>query len=154
MLACCSHNGARIRQLSGTACNALICVFLFVPCTLMSAPSSKVLGSNWWYTPHWGGGSQEKDGHLGWWPLSSRIAQSCYHQRRWKFCHLWWWFFVCWGTIFTNGSTKLLILASKWQNKLCPRATTLPKQWGCGIIIANLILPGSILMKKLLDKIG
>jgi hypothetical protein len=39
-------------------------------------------------------------------------------------------------------------------HKLCPRATTSPKPWGCGIIIANFIIQGSIFIKKLLDKIS
>ncbi len=38
--------------------------------------------------------------------------------------------------------------------KLCPHATTLPKPWGHGIIIANSIPQWSTLMKKLFDKIG
>jgi hypothetical protein len=40
------------------------------------------------------------------------------------------------------------------RRKLCPHATMLPKPQGHSIIIANSIPQGSILMKKLLNKIG
>jgi hypothetical protein len=39
-------------------------------------------------------------------------------------------------------------------HKICPRPTTLPKPRGIGIIIAKSIPQGSILMNKMLDKIG
>jgi hypothetical protein len=125
------------------------------PTTLTSALSSKALQCNLWYTLHWWV-SQERYGHP--WLVAFVLT----HHTKMRMlpvkgvCS-----FVIFDGDFLFSARQFSPLEAAnsqfWlrscMHKLFPRATTLPKPQGRGIIIANSIPQGSILIKKLLNKI-